>query len=468
MAYTFKLPTDPPPDPSVAGRSYTFELTPAFWFGMAMCDDQSAPNPGLKCKPDSNSNIKSNPAKQPGSAYMEMQFYPPGWTPWPAGISCDPTKWCAALNIDSLSEDLLHGTTQNSACADNVTGVEYVNFAFITKNGKPQDGDSPNPVDSTAATFTPNLAKDLLMKSGDTIGLRIFDTASGLRIAINDKTSHASGSMTASAKNGFAEVKYAPFSGECSPIPTNYHPEYATTGPATVVPWAAHTYNVAMDPEIGHFDWCNTGPNAPGPVKVGGSCDVNDGEGMPSGPWRWSDGDDVGCFPASASMLVPVQGCIGENDPGFDGASYIRDWPDGNTNLHPSPILFTSPLTGAHFNQQYSRVEFQTDTPAIEIAPECYHRSGQNCTRLPLQDDGQPVQFYPFFWTSHQGSAGCYWGVGSDVPGMTKNDFGGTAQYRDLQSYVGLDPANPGSTRTYYENYGQLLPNNPCRAKTSS
>jgi hypothetical protein len=460
MEYTFKLPVDPPPKP-IAGRSYTFQLTPAIWFGMALCNDQSAPNPGIPCKPNSDSNIKSNPAKAPGSAYMEMQFYPPGYTPWPAGISCDATKWCAAIAIWSLAEDDLHGTQLNKAC-QNSTGLEYGNFAFITLDGKPQA--SPNPVEGTTSTFVPDPKKDLYMSSGDTIQLRMFDTSNGLHIAINDRTAGKSGSMTASAANGFAKIKYAPTGAQCTPIPYNFHPEYSTSGPKTVVPWAAHTYNVAMDAETGHFDWCTQGPNAAAPVIVGGNCDPANGEGMPGGAWRWSDGDDVGCFPGSNSLLVKVQGCIGSNDPGFDGAAYIADWPDGNINLHPSPFLFKSPLTGAGFNAQYTQAAFQADTPAIEIAPDCFHRTGLNCTRLPLQDDGRQVAFYPFFWISQHAKTGCWWGIGNDVSGMTTNDFGKTAQYKNLEWYVGLDPLNPGTTRPYYENYGQTLPNNPCPA----
>ena len=71
---------------------------------MAMCDTQSYPNLVKTCTPDSDKNIV-DPAispNHPGTAFMEMQFYPPGWAAWPAGNSCDPTKWCAALNIDSL------------------------------------------------------------------------------------------------------------------------------------------------------------------------------------------------------------------------------------------------------------------------------------------------------------------------------------------------------------------------------
>ncbi|HEX9064864.1 MAG TPA: hypothetical protein VF843_07135, partial [Streptosporangiaceae bacterium] len=42
--YTMRLPTDPPtlPKQNGTGGTFNFQLHPAFWFGMAMCDDQSA------------------------------------------------------------------------------------------------------------------------------------------------------------------------------------------------------------------------------------------------------------------------------------------------------------------------------------------------------------------------------------------------------------------------------------------
>ncbi len=462
--YVFKLPTDPPAaDANTA--SYQFELNPTFWFGMAMCNSQSAPNPGVKCIPDSNKNITSDFSKQPGSAYLEMQFYPPGWVSWPAGDSCDATKWCAAVNVWSLAEDELHATDQNGLCASAIGGIEYGNFAFLTLNGKPQA--SPNPIDSTNATFTPDPKKDLFMSSGDTIKLRMFDSSSGLKIIANDLTSNTKGSMTLSAKNGFAEVKYAPPpSGACTPLPTNFHPEYSTSGPKTVVPWAAHTYNIAFAEEIGHFDWCRVGPNG-SPVGPFGSCPTDNGEGAPWGPWRWSDGDDNYCFPGSVSTLVNVDGCLGGNANGFDGAAYLPDWPNGSPS-YPTPTLFTSPTTGSGFTTQYGKVAFQADTAAIEEAPDCFHRTGLNCTPLPLQDDGQPVQFYPFYWTTKQ-SGQCWWGVGNDVPGMTNNDFGrAIGQFKHLESYTQLDFFNPGQTRLYYENFGSTLPSNPCAQSPNS
>src|SRR5205823_4860337 len=73
----------------------------------------------------------------PGGAFMEMQFYPPGWSPWEAGVSCDATRWCAALTIDSFSVSQVDSSTQNQQCFQTA-GVEPVSFAFITKNGVPQ------------------------------------------------------------------------------------------------------------------------------------------------------------------------------------------------------------------------------------------------------------------------------------------------------------------------------------------
>jgi hypothetical protein len=65
--YHLTLPTDPPtaPNDSATGGTANYQLHPAFWFGMALCDDQSAPNvggspvagPQIPCTPDSDKNI---------------------------------------------------------------------------------------------------------------------------------------------------------------------------------------------------------------------------------------------------------------------------------------------------------------------------------------------------------------------------------------------------------------------------
>ena len=183
--YLLRLPRDPALQPKTdgTGGTWNFQQHPAFWFGMAMCDTQSFPEYTGNCRPDSDSNIaaSTDPAskrfigRHPGAAFMEMQLYPPGWAPWPAGVSCDASKWCAALTIDSLNQDSA-GVNNNQACLDTV-GVEPVNFAFITRSGVPQG--PPDPTRATAQTYTPDPASDLFMGSGDRIGVAMNRSLAG-------------------------------------------------------------------------------------------------------------------------------------------------------------------------------------------------------------------------------------------------------------------------------------------------
>src|SRR5262249_39422428 len=133
-------------------------------------------------------------------------------------------------------------------------GTEYVNFAFLTKNGVSQA--PANPVDATLAQRTPNADLDLFMHSGDTLSVAMGDTPDGFQVRINDLSTGQTGSKTGSAANGFGEVQFAPTGTSCVNIPTNFHPEYSTSSENTRVPWAAHSYNVAFSDEIGHWEYC--------------------------------------------------------------------------------------------------------------------------------------------------------------------------------------------------------------------
>jgi hypothetical protein len=449
MRYELTLPKDPPPTP-IAGRTYNFQLHPAFWFGMAMCDTQSFPELVKTCTPNSDSNIV-DPAvspNHPGMAFMEMQFYPPGWAPWPAGNSCDATQWCAALNIDSLSENPVTGQTLNPTCQAKA-GLEYVNFAFITKNGKPQPNSPPNPVQSTLDTFTPNPSSDLFMRSGDQVIVTMHDTNHGLKIELQDRSTHQSGSMTASAANGFGQVQYDPTGTSCNNIPYDFHPMYSTSSEKTRVTWAAHSYNIAFADETGHFDACSNVDTTTG------SCVGN--EGRP-GDQEPADSDDTGCFPASASTRVPIAGCIATNN-GFDGIPYQKNaWPDGNTRLHPTPIRFTSPTTGFDNLFNYSRVALEADLPRIEASVgTCDRTTGAGCSLFPTTDDGTPAPFYPFFSITLAGGD-CNWQLGAKIP--RSYDFGGNAQYGPLLNltYTGAG----GTPIMRYNDFRQVLPFNPC------
>ena len=100
------------------------------------------------------------------------------------------------------------------------------------------------------------------MNSGDHLRVAITDTPNGVKITINDLSTGRSGSMTASPANGFANVKWDPNGTSCEAIPYAFHPMYSTSTPKTRVTWAAGSYNVAFDTEIGHFQFCD------GPVPI--------------------------------------------------------------------------------------------------------------------------------------------------------------------------------------------------------
>jgi hypothetical protein len=465
-SYTLVLPKDPPARVKQDGTGATdnFQLHPAFWLGMAMCDTQSYPEYTSTCTPDSDANIfdNANPAApdwighHPGAAFMEMQFYPPGWEPWPAGNSCDPVQWCAALNIDSLGQSGQTGAANNSACL-NTVGEETVNFAFITKSGVAHA--PANPVDATTLTFTPVKATDLFMNSGDTISVTMQDTPDGFQVLLDDVTTGQTGSMTASTANDFGQVVYDPTATTCTATPYAFHPMYATSSVHTRVPWAAHTYNVAFSDEIGHFEYCATS------TGVGGDC-TSTGTGAPV------DADDTYCFtpPIMPANSVQIGGCMGiptdSTDPPFDndwnGVPYGLNWPGTLANatqdhmLHATPIRFTSPkFLGT---QSYSQVAFETDLPGIEsygVTTPCNTETGANCTDPP-----PGAAFYPMYTTS-TGSSGCVWQFGgAKIPGTTQT-FGGssTTEYGSLVHV--LYQAGTGST-TVLEDFRRTLNSNPC------
>ena len=529
MTYHLTLPTQPVAHPDATGSTSTtwdFQLHPAFWFGMAMCDPDSYPNVTQTCVPDSDTNIQPL-AQHAGTAFMEMQFYPPGWFP----TSCTAGAWCAALNIDSLAQDPIHGTQLNNACVNRIGSPEYVNFAFITKNGVANG--PANPVDSNGDTFSMN-PNTFLMNQGDQINVRLFDTSDGLQIVLDDSTSGTSGFMTTSKKNGFATVQYAPQGTSCVAVPYDFHPMYSTSQPAlnvpcpagiypnnaaggnsttpvctdqggTRVPWAAHSYNIAFSDEIGHFDWCNSivesgagSSLTPGAGFGSGACGITGKEGP--GLTQHDDGDSgFLCFtgaegasfssnPAGTDQSpgVKIPGCLAEND-GFDGASYQANrWPGaGNSATAPTPITFSSPLTGANDGQPYSDVAFETDIPRITALNVtnygCSRNFGTNMTKDPVTgvwtNTGQPCPnppvndlggsaFYPIFSTTQAAGTACRWQEGqASLAGATGSSFGGisTAEFGQSLYKLAYLAFGAGGALTYrFNDDHNDLGSNPC------
>jgi hypothetical protein len=452
--WRLQLPHEAPvmPTQDGTGGTWGFQQRITFWFGMALCESESYPNPGRPCTPVTDANIKDNPdpaspnwiGNHVGTGFMELQFYPPGWTPFIVGTSCDPTQWCAAMAIFGLSDSKTQ--TNNADCLGRA-GEEWANFAFLTKNGTPQG--PPNPLGFTAQTFIPDPSKTLFMNAGDQLTVSIHDSAAGLVTAVHDDTTGQNGSMTASVANGFAHPLFQPGASTCTEAPYAFHPMYSTSGPHTRVPWAAHSYNVAFSDEIGHFEYCDKANTQRRCIDPGGG-DTK------------VDGDDTGCFNASASLLVQVGGCIG-TDTDFDGESYQRVWPGSFTNvatdqrLHSGSVLFTSPLSGG---LNYERIAFEADLPAIENS--CDGLTGAGCVNPPPGSN-----FYPIYTTT--GSGACGWRQGgTHMPGTVRT-FGGSSvtEYGKLSALFYADfPGAPGTT-AFFENFKRVMASNPCVSTTS-
>jgi len=469
ITYQVTLPRNPiaQPQNDGTGATWDFQLRPTFWFGLTLCDTESAPEFTKTCKPDSDSNDLtglewSKPdyiGKHPGNAFMELQFYGPGYVPQFEGFGCTATQYCAAMTIDSLTLDQNKNQANNPDCDNYILGgIEPINWAYITRAGPSQAPANP----LFTGTFTnPNFAavnpdpnRDLMMNPGDRITIHMHDTSAGLRIDLNDTTTGQTGFMTASTANGFGHVLFQPHAKTCSMEPYAFHPEYSTANPRGNT-WSAHTYNVAFSDEIGHFENCLE-------LDANFNC-ARSAESDPGG--SAPDGDDVFCVPGTDATVVHINGCF-QSDGDFDGQSYRLDWPGTNpdptidASLHPSPVLFTSPL--ANGNTNYNNVAFETDLPRIEASdsqlnpPFCDRFSGANCVNPPAG-----AQFYPIYST-RMDSGTCTWQQGGPfIPG-TIDDFGGTSATEYGNLLLTPYPVKSNKISWRYNNFQNDLGTNPC------
>jgi hypothetical protein len=439
---TERLPVEPAALPTVRhpGRdvTHTFELTVAPWLSTTVCDPQSTPM--LPCTPQSDANAPSGSSPGAGAAFVELQFYPPGFAPFSDSISCDNTHWCSALTIDSL-ECAADGTC-NENCA------EPVNFAFIQTNGVPAGPPSPQLSDLT--TVTPN-SRTLLMNPGDAITIHMFNAkipgGHALEARETDLTTGRSGYMIASAANGFMNTNPA----DCSGTPFSFQPEYSSARAQNIIPWGIGPYMINDQFEVGHFEPC---------TSVVGSAVFTEGNFSDTyyqycrGPYDKAtedpnlEADDAPCYKfgdTHGGTAAPnlVTGCdvffdaVGDLD--WDGTSYYPDWPDSvRPDRFPSTFLQLQPTTnGGH---RYPQIQFVTDASASELNTNCDLTSGMGCV-LPPQGPGH---FYPY-WTQARVGGVCVWEFGNMRNG---NAFGGDAQYGavgpdTLGAFAGPIRSNP-------------------------
>ncbi|MGH7610432.1 MAG: hypothetical protein ACREN4_00280, partial [Candidatus Dormibacteria bacterium] len=346
----------------------------------------------------------------------------------------------------------------------------------------------PSPQLANDTSYTPN-GQTLLVNPGDWLQVNIRDVSVpaytktvasttykvpaglALQTTVNDLTSHQTGTMVASAANGFMDTNPT----TCSGNPFNFTAEYSSASAGNGVPWAALEGGVLMEDELGHFEVCNsvssplpqpgdadvyqvcnggsegqtTTPeqgcslstfNCPGattedglacPAPPGGSV-PNAGEGlnceysnalcMPAGPRPISNDG------STTTADWPVAGCqdnyIQNGDLDFDGTSYQPDWPDGQWD-HPTSFEYIGPFSNG---QTYPQVQIETDLPASEGF--CNVTTGLGCTVPPVG-----ASFYPF-WTLGRVQVGRFdQDSGQGQGGNNQGDNNSAADFGSMYSH---------------------------------
>ena len=100
ITYRLTLPKEPPTRPRQSGKGATWNFQP----GLTLCDTESAPEFTKTCTPIQTRTTSSTQqplptiGKHPGNAFMELQFYGPGYVPQFEG--CVRRTSCAAMTID--------------------------------------------------------------------------------------------------------------------------------------------------------------------------------------------------------------------------------------------------------------------------------------------------------------------------------------------------------------------------------
>jgi hypothetical protein len=444
-----QLAVDPAAAPTPNGSVTKYgELSIAPWFGLPMCDPKSYPQ--QPCTPDSDSNTGLGAKTDAGSAFMELQFYPPGFGPFKDAFSCDQTQYCVALTIDSLSCSFNFRFCNNNC-------IEPVNFAYLQTDGVPAGPPSPQLLND--ASFAPN-AQTLKMNPGDKVQATLQDTPAGFLTTVTDLTIGQTGFMVASEANGFMNTN----SRTCGGSPFAFHPEYDTAAQQNQVPWAALEGGVLMQQEIGHFESCSSvstplgfsfdqlaawtcmggiepGGTGEGPCNFStGACTNATTEGgmaCPAGAGLCEFSDAI-CAPSGPRTVVvnganttwnwAVAACEQDftqnGDLDFDGNPYIADWPNGSTSF-PTAFKYAGPFDAQ--GNPYPNVQIETDLAASEN--DCNVVTGAGCTAPP-----HGAAFYPFWSIGVQPSItgttnSCEWNFGNTIKHVTTDDLGGAAEY---------------------------------------
>ena len=141
--------------PNQAGTAGTwnFQLHPAFWLGMALCDNQSAPEfTHAPCAPEQRhqhlrrhepGRRRTTSASTRARRSSRCSSTRPAGRPGRRASAATRRKWCAAMAIFSLQPGSEHGRPEQRRLPATRSAIEPANFAFITKSGVPHAPPAP-------------------------------------------------------------------------------------------------------------------------------------------------------------------------------------------------------------------------------------------------------------------------------------------------------------------------------------
>ena len=119
--------------------------------------------------------------KHPGNAYMELQFYGPGYVPQFEGFGCTAHQYCAAMTIDSRTIDQNTGVGEHRGLRPVRARRAGADQLGLHHPERPLPGTGEPAVHRNVrgpnfSAVNPDLTKDLLMSPGDRIRIHMHDT----------------------------------------------------------------------------------------------------------------------------------------------------------------------------------------------------------------------------------------------------------------------------------------------------
>ena len=209
---------------------------------MELCDPNSTPL--LPCTPRSDANAPRGNYPGGGAAFMELQFYPPGFAPF--------------ARLDQLRQHALVLGADHRQPRVHVVGpcnndcVEPVNFAFIQPDGVPPGRPARSSPTTRRSRRTAHAADEPGRQDHDAHVGREDSGGHALEKTEETRlTTGRSGFMIASAANGFMNTKPSPAAG-----PRSTSSRSTTRRGREHRPVGLRALLINTQFEIGHFEPC--------------------------------------------------------------------------------------------------------------------------------------------------------------------------------------------------------------------